>query len=1159
MTLAARGGLAGKGFTEARGSLVLDLARSRLRGAELGPAAATVRVDRGSYQVPHLTIAAPGVRLEGSGSWQRSGVATAQLAGEVDDLARALDNAGKLLGRQLPRVSGRATVEASLSGTAAAPVVAARVAAPTLAFGRTSVAGLQARLGASGPFNPGRLELEAKADRLEAGGNLVARELTLTGGLGPAQGEPGAAACQLSAAGLVPSIGTDPVTVEAAGTLTAARDALRLSTLALGYPGTRYELTGPALLAFAGPRVDRLELAAGPRRLALTGGLGPRQALDARLEVERLDLTRLPAGLLPDGQGISGELTAEARASGTVARPEVEVSLQLTGAGYRTERDDLLQGTVRWDGGARRAAAQLTLTRGQGGTVELSGELPLPLRGRPSEPLAATVKAADLPLEALLDLAEQELPLDGKVGGTVRVTGTVGSPALHAQLSVAGGRYRDLSPVGVEATAEVTGVAEATAEVALSGRAAARLTVRAPLTAVALLDDPAGALRRLRDARLSVDAALPGLELADLSGRLGVPEGLRGRVTGEAHLAGRAAAPRGTVELALAGGAYGDYSGISGTASAVARDDRVELGAEVKLGDQGPARLTAALAAPVERLASREGLRAAGLTAELQVPPLDLARVAPPGVVALGGKIEARLRAGGTVARPELQLQAVGKAVSLRSRLLGELRLSARSTGERTTAELTLEPPTGGTLTASAAVEVAVTPWLGAAELRRASAEVTARATGLDLAFLAAAVPSFIRSASGKLEAEVSAGGPLARLTPRGWARLADGRISTIEYGEWKEIALDGAMTEDAIELRRLEAHRGPGRVVARGSLRGLSGAEAQLEGKVEARSVSISRAGMELATATFDLDARGSYRDRHLDARLDLPSGLLVLPDKLPRTLQSLDARKDIIVGKRPPKKAAQAAPADELKPIRYTLRLVSPGGFQVRRESPRVRLELKADATYELQGAADYVTGSAETVRGTVEPLSDRRFEVKRGRVVFTGGPPMAAMLDVEAFWENTTADVTVTVTGTLTKPVIALRSNPALDEGQIAMLIATGQTDLRAGRGATTGTERTDPSRAAAQKLGFAVFNTFIRDQLPFAAGDVSVDASAARVSGYVPGTKIYVGYTRRFDAIREQGENEDEVKLEYAITPHWTLEGRWGSANTGGASLIWSKDY
>jgi translocation and assembly module TamB len=55
------------------------------------------------------------------------------------------------------------------------------------------------------------------------------------------------------------------------------------------------------------------------------------------------------------------------------------------------------------------------------------------------------------------------------------------------------------------------------------------------------------------------------------------------------------------------------------------------------------------------------------------------------------------------------------------------------------------------------------------------------------------------------------------------------------------------------------------------------------------------------------------------------------------------------------------------------------------------------------------------------------------------------------------------------------------------------------------------------------------------------------------------KIYVGYTRRFNAKIEQGENTNEVRVEYQISPRWTFESRYGDNQSGGASLIWSLDY
>ncbi|HET6436467.1 MAG TPA: translocation/assembly module TamB domain-containing protein [Anaeromyxobacter sp.] len=1159
VTLSAHGGLAGESFLAARGNLDLTIAPSRLRQGELGPAAAVLRLDRGSWQASRLSISAPGVHLAGSGSYRPGGDASGTFTAEVLDLSEAAGNVSKLLGGEAPKLSGRARIEASLSGSARAPVVSATVRAPALALGAERAESLEARIEASGPFRSGQVRLEARVKRIASGARELARALFLEGALSPLPEGEGTAA-SLSLQGLAPSLGNEPLSLKAEATLPRGGKAVHLSTLALSYEKARWALEAPATLDLGGPRVDRLALVSGERRIALEGGLAGRRTLDVRLEVEKLDLGDLPAALLPPGEGLAGEISLDARATGTTAHPTVQGQVHLEGGGFRTERGIGLHGTVRYDGAARRVAGKLSLRRGGGGSIDVDAELPLAFGSKGGEPLSATVRAEGLPAAAILALLGQSQPLTGEVRADLRLSGTLASPRLHVEAGVAEGSYRDLAGIEVLLTADAGANGAAQVELALAGRPSLRLEAHAPLSLAALLKEPGRTLGRLGEERVTADADFLGLDLSALSGRLGLPPGVRGELTGQLHLEGPPLAPRGKATLEVAGCSWSDYEDISAHLEVLAKDEGVEARLSARLGAQDLLDLRAALGAPPERLAHRAGLESAALSADATVPAVELERAAGSAGVELGGLVEARIRAGGTLSRPSLDLEASGRSLKLKGRPVGSLHLVGRAVGDEATAEATLDPPNGGRLTATARVNAPLSLDLSPEMLRSRPAEVRVRAEEVDLGFVPAAFPALVRAAAGRFDADLSAAGPLGDLSPRGTVRLRGGRLALIEYGDWERISLDGDITADAIEVKSLEAHRGEGSLELRAALKGLTTQRAQLDGRLETRKLTVSRAGMDVATVTLGVKASGTYQDRHLDARLDLPEGLVRLPDKLPRELQSLEKRPDIIIGARPPPRStAREVGPPAGRPFFLTARLVSPGKFVVQRESPRVRVELKADVTYEYQPTGNYMSGTVEVVRGTVEPLSDRRFDVGRGRLTFTGGPPQAAVLDIEAQYQATAANitVTVTVTGPVTKPEINLKSQPPMDQGQIALLIATGQTDLRAG--AVGGAAASDPARAAAAKAGFAVFNTFIRDQLPFAAGDVSLDASAAKVSGYIPGTKIYVGFTRRFDADRQQGENEDEVRMDYAIAPHWTLEGRWGNANTGGASLIWSKDY
>jgi translocation and assembly module TamB len=1158
VTLEAHGGLAGTGFASAAGNLELSLSPSTLRGGAVGPATASVSLAQGSWTARRIALTAPGLTVNGQGSWRQGGAASGRFTGEVSDLARAAENAGKLLAVALPRMGGRGRVEAELSGTAAAPVLAARVTAPALTFGGTAAAGVEARVDAAGPFRPGSLKVNAAVRRLTSGEQVLAQALTLEGELRP---DDAGSAATLAASGLVPSLGKEPVSLDAAAALPRDGRTLRLTRLAIAYPGTRYALEEPATVALAGPRVDRLSLASGPRRIAVSGGLAPGRTLDARLELVKLDLARLPVGVLPAGQGIAGDLSADATVTGPLARPVVQGRVAIAGAGFRSEQGAALEGTARWDGGARRIAGRVALRRGPGGTVDVEADLPLPLRGRGAEPVSATVRTGALPLPAILALAGTEARLQGLIDAELRVRGTAAAPTLQVQATVKDGAVLNLEAIGLQVTADVGASTTAHVDLQLSGRPAARVEAYAPLALAALLADPGRIVDRLGETKVTGRVAFPGVDVAAVSGRLHVPPGIRGRLSGEVAFAGRPLAPRGTVALTLEDGAWHGYTAVGARIEGEARDERIEARVSASLAGQELLQLTASLGVPVERLYRRAGVDAAPVRIDGTVPLVDLGKAPPPSGVALAGMVQAKLHAEGTIARPSMTLDATGRGVRIEGRPVGDLQLAARSADGRATASLTLTPPAGGKLTATAVLQALLSLDVAAADLRRAPAELRVRADAVDLGFVPALLPGAIRSAAGRLDAEVTATGPFADLTPRGTVQITGGRLGLLDYGDWTGIALDGAVTADAVELRRLEARRGEGKLTARAALRGLDTPRAVLDGRLDAEKVSLNRAGSDLATVSLGVKASGSYQNHKLEVRLDLPSGGLVrLADKLPRELQPLDRRPDIIVGERPPRRPAEpGAGAGEGSPFTLSIRAVVPGKLAVQRDVPRIRLEFKADVTYERQGGGEYMTGTVEVVRGSVEPISDRRFDVKRGRVSFTGGPPLAAVLDVEATYDNPAAQVIVDVTGPLTKPDIALKSQPPLDDSQIAMLIATGQAELKAGGGGAAAAGQSELSQNTAQKLGFAVFNTFVRNQLPFSTGDVSLDASSARVSGYIPGTPVYVGYTRRFEANRQLGENENEVRVEYAISPHWSLEGRWGTSNTGGASLIWSRDY
>lgn len=1174
LTLKGSGAASGTSLATLRGQVDLAIGRCRLRGGAFGPGAVQGSVSRGSWMIRRLTLEAPGVGVDGNLAWRAGGPVAGRAAVDGRDLALAVRNLEALLDTPLPPLAGKARIEATVAGTEARPVVDAAVTAPALATGDLSVSGVRAEAHLAGPLDAPTGQLTAIAAAIRRGGGQVAGTASLRATL---DGEGGA----LSASAALPWLGKESFTLTARGRRAGARgEAVLLSELALGYPGTRYLLTAPATVRLDGPRVDQLQLAAGPQRITLAGGLSPGGGLDARLGLEAVRLETLPPAVLPPDLGLAGAVTADVRATGTSARPRVDGRFAFAGAAVRGIDQLAGDGTLRWDGGARRLGAAATVRRGAGGAADLAIDLPLPLRGRRGEPLEARLRSDALPVAALLRAAGVELAADGQLALDVAASGTVGAPALTARARLRDGTYEDLGGIGADLAADAPGRrVTVTLTSTLGGAPAFDARVAAPLDLGGLLERPEVALRAFRTAPLTGEARLTGLLLQDLAGRLGFPERLSGLLTAALAVEGTPTAPRATLTADLGAATLGGLAGLGGHLEARAAGDRVSAGLRVTSNGARVLEATGSLAAPLERLATRAGLRAAALRLEGQLPDVPLDQAAGAGAP-FAGQVAGGFRADGTLAAPRVRVDLRGTGLTLEGRPVGDVTATLVSAAGRTEGDVALAAAAGGTLAASVKVEAQLAIDTTAAAFQAAPAEARVRADALDLRFLPAVLPGLVRVAEGRLDADVVSRAPLGAPAPRGAARLAGGRLAISEYGDWTDLAVDASVTADAVVIEQLAARRGQGTVRGQGSLKGMASGTGVLDGRLEARRLPLAQSGVEFATVDLGMALTGTWRPGELAAKVTVDRGASIsLPKRTPRALQPIAQRSDIVVGSR--RKARPKVSGEEpgrgKRPFDLRIQVVAPSRVQVTGENPYVRAELRADATYEQVGGEQYMSGTVEVLRGDVEPIGGRRFQVKRGRLTFTGGPPKAALIDVEAEYANPAAIVTVNVAGPLSNPDIRLTSQPPMDESQIAVLIATGRMEPRGGMTAQTpiGTSNafTVGQTQAGQSLqqqqvqtqqqssgfvtaGTLVFNQLLANKLPL--DSFALDTGALRAGKYVS-ENVYVSYTRRLDTQLQQGVNQNEIELHYQITPRWTFELRYGDALSGGGSLVWSKSY
>ncbi|WP_443970244.1 translocation/assembly module TamB domain-containing protein [Sphingobium sp. CR28] len=87
-----------------------------------------------------------------------------------------------------------------------------------------------------------------------------------------------------------------------------------------------------------------------------------------------------------------------------------------------------------------------------------------------------------------------------------------------------------------------------------------------------------------------------------------------------------------------------------------------------------------------------------------------------------------------------------------------------------------------------------------------------------------------------------------------------------------------------------------------------------------------------------------------------------------------------------------------------------------------------------------APTLSGTANLVRGDYD-FAGRRFELREGRLRFSGDTPINPVLDIRAVADVTGLSATISVTGTSLKPIIAFSSVPAMSQDELLARILFG----------------------------------------------------------------------------------------------------------------------
>ena len=234
-------------------------------------------------------------------------------------------------------------------------------------------------------------------------------------------------------------------------------------------------------------------------------------------------------------------------------------------------------------------------------------------------------------------------------------------------------------------------------------------------------------------------------------------------------------------------------------------------------------------------------------------------------------------------------------------------------------------------------------------------------------------------------------------------------------------------------------------------------------------------------------------------------------------------------------------------------TIRIDIPNNAWIRRSDTNVELRGWMAVT-KRPGAEAALTGEINTVRGWYT-FQGKTFTIEEGRVTFTGND-FNPLLDLTAAYKAGDYTVRVKIGGSISKPALTLESEPALEQADILSVLLFGKpaSQLSQNESASLREQAIGvASNYVAGQLTRSVADALGVDTLRFETGGEGAQGASVALGKYIA-PDVFVSIAHRF---ARQGVQE--LRIEYTVTPHWSIETSTDSLGESGLDVFWKNRY
>ncbi|HET7594557.1 MAG TPA: translocation/assembly module TamB domain-containing protein, partial [Stellaceae bacterium] len=462
-----------------------------------------------------------------------------------------------------------------------------------------------------------------------------------------------------------------------------------------------------------------------------------------------------------------------------------------------------------------------------------------------------------------------------------------------------------------------------------------------------------------------------------------------------------------------------------------------------------------------------------------------------------------------------------------------------------------------------------------------------------ELANIADLLPLGEDRVAGRFTVDVTVNGTVGAPDASGQFSLRNGRYESLSYGTiLAGVNFDLVGNRDRLVLQRFAATDGEsGTLALSGAVNLAAAAGPTFDVGGELKTFHAVRRDEANATASGEMRLTGTVTAPSVAARLRIDGAELRVPERLPQTVQPIDA---VLINSATGQVLSSPDEQEKSKHlivVALGITVDMPGQVFVRGRG--LDSEWRGRLALNGTSAAPQLTGKLEVVRGTYDFIG-KTANLTKGSITFLGGTHIDPAIDIEARIASTGVTAIVHITGTGTQPKIALSSQPELPQDEILSRVLFGSSisqinaaqgleiaqaaaslamgggpgvldSIRTGlgldrlslgaSGSSTSPFSNLPSLASQPGVPGSLPSSGVgTSPLPGGAGGASASSGAAAVSaGKYVASGVYVGVTQGITS------GSSSVNVQIDVSKHITVDTTAGEAGGAGVGIDWKLDY